>query len=404
MNNINFDELIDRRNSNSIKWNMAFGNIPLRDDQIPMWVADMDFKVAPEIADSIKKLADYGIFGYFDYNDYYDTVIKWHKERYNWDIKKEWLNFTQGLVQGFNIAISTLTHIGDSVLVLTPTYYPMFAGIKNQGCQIIESDLIYDEKTCKYTINYEDVKNKAKLPNVTAALIGNPHNPTGRLYSIEELSKLADILIENNVKIICDDIHCDIIVDPSKTYTPLASIKKYSDHIIAMNAPSKTFNLAGAKVSNVIIQNSEINNIFKLQMERFCVSTSIFSLAACKEAYSKCAYWVDEMRNYVWGNYNYVKDYISNSILKDYIKPVPLEGSYLMFADNKNLMKEFNMNQDDLKDFYCNSCNLSLDDGDAFGKAGIGFMRFNLATQRYYIEKAMNNICEAIKKIKKGVK
>ena len=311
------------------------------------------------------------------------------------------LNMLQDKVQGFNIAISTLAKVGESILVLTPTYYPMFAGIKNQGCQIVESNLIYDDKTCRYTIDYEDVAKKAKNPNLTVALIGNPHNPTGRLYSVEELSKLADILIENNVKIICDDIHCDIIVDPSKKYTPLASIEKYANHIISMNAPSKTFNLAGAKVSNVIIQNEEINRAYKFQMERFCVSVSTFSLAACKTAYSKCAYWVDEMKKYVWGNYNYVKDYIENSILKDYIKAVPLEGSYLMFADNKNLMKEFNMSQEDLKNFYYDSCNLSLDDGDAFGNAGIGFMRFNLATQRYYVEKAMNNIAEAVKNLKK---
>ena len=277
----------------------------------------------------------------------------------------------------------------------------MFAGIKNQGCQIVESNLIYDDNTCRYTIDYEDAAKKVKNPNLTAALIGNPHNPTGRLYSIEELSKLADILIENNVKMICDDIHCDIIVDPSKKYTPLASIEKYANHIISMNAPSKTFNLAGAKASNVIIQNEEINRAFKFQMERFCVSVSILSLAACKTAYSKCAYWVDEMKKYVWGNYNYIKDYIENSILKDYIKAVPLEGSYLMFADNKNLMKEFNMNQEDLNNFYYDSCNLSLDEGNAFGKAGIGFMRFNLATQRYYVENAMNNISEAVKKLKK---
>ena len=398
---INFDELVDRRKTNSTKWTKAFGEKPLKKDQISMWVADMDFKVAPEIIESIKEAADHGIFGYFTYDGYYDSVIKWHKERYNWDIKKEWLNFTQGLVQGFNIAISTLAKVGESILVLTPTYYPMFSGIKNQGCQIVESNLIYDDKTYRYSIDYEEVAKKAKNPNLTVALIGNPHNPTGRLYSIEELSKLADILIENNVKIICDDIHCDIIVDPSKKYTPLASIEKYANHIISMNAPSKTFNLAGAKVSNVIIQNEEINRAYRFQMERFCVSVSTFSLAACKTAYSKCSYWVDEMKKYVWGNYNYVKDYIENSILKDYIKAVPLEGSYLMFADNKNLMKEFNMNQEDLKNFYYDSCNLSLDDGDAFGNAGIGFMRFNLATQRYYVEKAMNNISEAVKNLKK---
>ena len=342
---INFDELIDRRKTNSIKWTKAFGEKTLKENQIPMWVADMDFKAAPEIIEAIKKEADFGIFGYFTYDEYYESVIKWHKERYNWDIKKEWLNFTQGLVQGFNIAISALTRPGESVLVLTPTYYPMFAGIKNQGCQIVESDLIYDDNTCRYTIDYEDVAKKVKDNNLTAALIGNPHNPTGRLYSVEELSKLADILIENNVKIICDDIHCDIIVDPTKKYTPLASIEKYSNHIISMNAPSKTFNLAGAKVSNVIIQNEEIMRAFKFQMERFCVSVSILSLAACKTAYSKCAYWVDEMRKYVWGNYNYIKNYIENSILKDYIKAVQLAQKQESKAQSGKSSTKLNDNQ-----------------------------------------------------------
>lgn len=401
MHNINFDEIIDRRSTNSLKWTLDFDGNPLRDNQIPMWVADMDFKSAKEIIDALREAVDFGIFGYFTYDGYPEVVVNWCKERYSLDIKREDVCFTQGLVQGFSLAIAALTHPGESVLLLTPTYYPMFGGIKSQGCHIVSSDLNYDEETGYFSIDYEDVERKAKDPNVTVALIGNPHNPTGRLYTIEELTRLADILIRNNVKMICDDIHCDIIVDPSKKYVPLLSINKYRDHIVYMNAPSKTFNLAGIKVSNVIIPNEDIRRAFILQMDKVRVSVSILSLAACKAAYSKCSYWVDAMKDYVWNNYLYIKDYMENGNLKGYIKPVPLEGSYLMFADNRNLMQKFNLGEDALKKFYTDTCNLSLDDGGAFGRSGVGFMRFNLATQRYFVEIAMKNLSEGLETLKK---
>lgn len=401
MNNINFDEIIDRRKTNSSKWTLTFDGKPLKENQIPMWVADMDFKVAPEIIEYLHEAVSFGIFGYFTYEGYHEAVINWCKERYSLNIKKEWLNFTQGLVQGFSLAIAALTHPGESVLLLTPTYYPMFAGVKAQGCQIVESNLIYDEKTGHFSIDYEDVAKKARESNVTLALIGNPHNPTGRLYSIDEMTKLADILIENNVKIICDDIHCDIIVDPSKKYVSLLGLDKYRDHIVYMNAPSKTFNLAGIKVSNVIIPNNEMRRSFMLQMDKSRVSVSSLSLVACKAAYTKCGYWVDLMKKYIWENYKFVESYMKNSNLASFIKPVPLEGSYLMFADNKNLMKEFKLNEEELKKFYSETCNLSLDDGGAFGKAGVGFMRFNLATQRHFVEIAMKNLSQGIEYLKK---
>ncbi len=401
---VNFDKIVERRKNetNSVKWNYGFDGNALKENQIPMWVADMDFEAAEDIGKAIiEYIKTYNSYGYFTFDGYHQIVIDWCQKRYNWNIKKEWISFTQGLVQGFSCAIASLAKQGENVILLTPTYYPMFNAIKMQGCQVVESNLLYNEDTLSFTIDYEDIAKKASDKNTTVALIGNPQNPTGRLYSIEEMSKLADILIENNVKIICDDIHCDIIVDKSKKYIPLASIEKYSEHTISMNAPSKTFNLAGLKISNIIIKNEKIRNAFAFECERFCVNTNILSLIACSTAYSKCEYWLDEVVEYIWNNYLYVKNYLENSILKDYIKPVPLEGSYLLFLDNITLMKEFNMSVSNLKIFYTNKCNLSLDDGIAFGETGKSFMRLNLATSRHFIEVAMDNMLSGFNKIKK---
>ncbi len=404
MRDINFDKIVDRRHNvtNSMKWNYGFDGSILSNEQIPMWVADMDFPAASEIQESlIEYIKTYNSYGYFTFDGYHEIIIDWCKRKYNQDIQKQWLSFTQGLVQGFSCAIAALAKPGENVMLLTPTYYPMFSSIKMQGCQVVESALLYDESTQHFSINYDDVEQKAKDKNTTVALIGNPHNPTGRLYSIEELSRLADILIKHNVKIICDDIHCDIIVDKSKKYIPLASIEKYSEHIISMNAPSKTFNLAGLKISNIIIKNAEMKRAFDLQCEKFYVNMNILSFIACKAAYTKCEYWLDSAINYIWDNYIYIKDFLGSSELASYIKPVPLEGSYLLFLDNIALMKKFDMDENDLRNFYTKKCKLSLDDGIAFGQTAKAFMRINIATSRRFIEAAMCNMLGGFRQLSK---
>ncbi len=396
MEHIDFDKIVDRRGNkdiNSEKWNYGFDGSELKENQLPMWVADMDFEAASEIKEAlIDYIESYNSYGYFHFDGYHEIVIEWCQKRYNWNIQKEWLSFTQGLVQGFSIAIATLAKHGENVLLLTPTYYPMFNAIKMQGCQVVESPLLYNKDTLHFSIDYDDVRKKASDSNTTVALIGNPHNPTGRLYSIEEMSKLADILIENNVKIISDDIHCDLVIDPSKKYVPLASVEKYSEHVISMNAPSKTFNLAGLKVSNVIIKNADIRKAYQFERKRFCVDNSILSMVACRAAYSKCECWLDSVREYIWNNYCYIREYFNNSILKDYIKPIPLEGSYLLFLDNSSLMEYFNMDVDEMRKFYTDKCLISFDDGIAFGQTSKAFMRMNIATSKSIIEKALSNI------------
>ncbi len=405
MGHINFDKVVNRRGNsdiNSTKWNYGFDGNALEQNQIPMWVADMDFEAADEIKEAlIDYIQKYNSYGYFTFDGYHEIIIDWCKKRYNWEIKKEWLSFTQGLVQGFSVAIAALAKRGENILLLTPTYYPKFDAIKLQGCQVVESPLLYNKDTLEFTINYEDVAKKSSDANTTVALIGNPHNPTGRLYSIEEMSKLADILIENNVKIISDDIHCDLIIDKSKKYVPLATIKKYSDHTISMNAPSKTFNLAGIKVSNVIIENPAIRRAFELERKKFAVGNSILSMVACRAAYTKCEYWLDSVNKYIWNNYSYVRQYLENSELKDYVKAVPLEGSYLLFLDNSALMEHFNMSVDEMRTFYTKKCLISFDDGIAFGDSGKNFMRMNIATSKSIIEQAMNNILEGFKTLTK---
>ena len=247
-----FDEIIPRRGTNSYKWDSA------RDaDILPMWVADMDFRTAPAVTEALKKRVEHGIFGYVRVPDsYYHAVIHWFDRRHNWKIEREWIIYTTGVVPALSAIIKALTNPGDRVLVQTPVYNCFFSSIRNNGCEMISNPLIYEDNT--YRIDFDDLEKKAADPKVKLLLLCNPHNPAGRVWSKQELIRIGEICLQNDVWVVSDEIHCELGF-PGYTYTPFASLsEEFRMHSVTCTSPSKAFNLAGLQIANIISADADI--------------------------------------------------------------------------------------------------------------------------------------------------
>lgn len=248
----NFDEIIPRRGTNSYKWDSANDA-----DILPMWVADMDFRTAPAVTEALKKRVEHGIFGYVRVPDsYYHAVIHWFGRRHYWKIEREWIIYTTGVVPALSAVIKALTNPGDRVLVQTPVYNCFFSSIRNNGCEMISNPLIYDDNT--YRIDFDDLEKKAADPKVKLLLLCNPHNPAGRVWSKQELIRIGEICLRNDVWVVSDEIHCELVF-PGYTYTPFASLsEKFRMHSVTCTSPSKAFNLAGLQIANIISADADI--------------------------------------------------------------------------------------------------------------------------------------------------
>ena len=257
----NFDEIIDRSNNYSSKWDnleLMFG----RDDLLSMWVADMDFLCANPVTDAVVERAKQGIYGYTSRpSSYFESVVQWMKKRHNWDVKTEWMLFSPGVVPALSFMVNTFTHPGDKVIVQPPVYYPFFSVIKDNGRQIVNNPLIY--KDGRYYMDFDDLESKAQDPQVKLLILCSPHNPVGRVWTKKELIRLGEICIKNNILVISDEIHCDILY-PGITHTPFASVsEEFALSSLTCTAPSKTFNLAGLQTSTIIIPNKIYYNEYK---------------------------------------------------------------------------------------------------------------------------------------------
>ncbi|MCF6466290.1 MalY/PatB family protein [Clostridium sp. Cult2] len=388
----NFDEVVERRNTNCMKWDGVeekFGN----KDVIPMWVADMDFKSPKPVMDAIIERAKHGIFGYTRKPDSYDeAIINWYKKRHNWSIDREWLSFSPGVVAGLTIIIRAFTHLGDQVIIQTPVYYPFYDVIRNNGCTIVENPLKFEGD--KYVMDYEDLEEKVKDPRVKLLILCSPHNPVGRVWTKEELTKLGEICIENDVMVVADEIHCDLIYKGYK-HTSFASISdKFAQNSITTIAPSKTFNIAGLQASSVVIPNEKLLIQYNEILNRHrTYHINVFALVAVEAAYRHGEDYVDQLMEYLERNLNYLIDFIDKNIPQ--IKVIKPEGTYLIWLDCRDLGMDIN----ELNDLMVNKAGVAFDDGYWFGDMGNGFMRMNIACPRKNIEKALNNIKEAIDNI-----
>lgn len=366
-----FDEIIDRCGTNCVKWDGAENP-----DVLPMWVADMDFRTAPAIIEALSRRVDHGVFGYTRVpQSYYESITGWFARRHGWNIDNDWIIYTSGVVPALSAIIKALTVPGDKVLIQTPVYNCFFSSIRNNGCEIVESPLVYADNT--YSIDFEDLERKVSDPKVKAMILCNPHNPAGRVWSRDELIRIGEICIRHDVVVIADEIHCELVM-PGYEYTPFASIsEEFSRHSVSCVSPSKAFNIAGLQIANIVCadagRRAKIDRA--ININEVC-DVNPFGVIALQAAYNEGAEWLDQLLEYIHGNYEYMRRFCEEH-LHDF--PITkLEGTYLVWMD----CRKFGMTSAELEKMLIQDAKLWLNAGTMYGKDGEGFMRWNIACPR----------------------
>lgn len=394
-----FNQICDRKNTNCFKWDFIqsiFGN----DDVIPMWVADMDFPVAIPIVEALKRRAEHEFYGYTKASaDVIQSIVDRMWDKYAWKIKPEWIVFTPGVVPALNITVRMLTHPGDEIILQEPVYYPFFPAVTFSGCQIVNNQLKLING--RYEMDYEDLEHQfharigmLPVPNrIKAIMLCNPHNPVGRLWNKEELTKLGDIAIKHDVVVISDEIHCELLFKDHQ-HTPFASISEvFEQNSIVCMSPSKTFNLAGLEVSSIIIPNKKLRHLFINTRTGILPEPNLFGYTALEAAYRFGDEWLDQLLDYLQGNLDFLLKYFANRIPK--IKVIKPQGTYLIWLDCRDL----GMDDMTLRNFMRDKAKVGFDDGFLFGSGGSGFQRMNIACPRPIIEEALIRIETMVNKL-----
>ena len=383
-----FDEIVNRENTACYQYDLRkkyFGT----DDVIPMWVADMDFKTPAFITEAIKKRLGHEILGYtFRSDSFYESIIKWLKTRHGWEIKRDWIEFSPGIVPALNLAVLAYTNPGDKIVVQPPVYFPFFSAIKNHNRIVVNNPLKL--KGGRYYMDYNDLKSKIDS-RVKMIFLCSPHNPTGNVWTEEELVELADVCLNNNMLILSDEIHSDLVFNGHK-HIPVATLgKEIAGNTITCIAPSKTFNLAGLSASVVISSNKKIIHKFRDILDHIHVgSGNIFGNIAAEAAYNFGYSWLEQLMAYLQDNLKFVINYFHENI--PLIRPVIPEATYLLWLDCRKL----GMPGQQLKKFFIDKAKLGLSDGPIFGKGGAGFQRMNIACPREKINMALQRLNKAI--------
>ncbi|MDR3286905.1 MAG: PatB family C-S lyase [Prevotellaceae bacterium] len=383
----NFDELIDRKNTNCDKYDkckQVFGTT----DVIPLWVADMDFKVAEPITAALKNRTEHQIFGYtFHGESYFESIINWQKRKNNWDIKKEWIIYSPGVVPGLNFAVQSLTNEGDKIVIMPPVYRPFFTAATDNNRILIENNLKHDG--LDYCIDYDDLDEKLK--DAKMLIFCNPHNPVGRVWRRDELEKVAELCLKHQTIILSDEVHSDLIFAPNKHIPVAALSEKFADLCITFFAPSKTFNIAGFATAVAVASNKKLHDAFSLHLKKLHLTDgNISGNIALEAAYTNGEEWLQQMLGYISENAKFVINFFQKNL--PVIKTKHPEGTFLQWIDFSAL----NISQPDLVNFLIKEAKVGLNDGTSFSEQeGIGFMRLNLACPRAIIEKALNNILAA---------
>ncbi len=386
----NFDEIIDRKNTNSLKYDFLMERRN-RDDLLPLWIADMDFRLPEDIISDIQKAVSHGIFGYSDVKEtYFISLQNWFEKQFSWDINKDWLIKTPGIVFAIALAIKAFTNEGDSILIQQPVYYPFSECILSNKRKLVNNQLAYKDR--KYTIDYEDFESKIVNEHVKLFLLCSPQNPTGRVWTKDELTRIGEICLKHNVIVLSDEIHCDFIY-PGSTHTVFASInEEFAMNSIICTAPSKTFNIAGLQISNIFIPNKTLRYAFREEFDASGYSQlNTLGLVACQSAYSKGEAWLKELKVYLKGNLDYVRNFINEKLPE--IKLVEPEGTYLIWLDCSGL----GLSYKELEKLIIDKAKLWLDGGIIFGRETALFERINIACPRSILEKAMKSLEQAIR-------
>jgi cystathionine beta-lyase len=383
MNKYNFDKIIQRENTDCVKYDgrkEIFG----RADVLPMWVADMDFEIPDFIRNAVIKRAEHPVYGYsFMSDEYYQAIIDWVKTRHQWQIKREWISYTPGIVPAINFAVMSYTSGGDGVIVQPPVYFPFFEAIKNNKRRQLNNQLIYDDG--HYHIDFNDLEEKAKSAKMI--LMSHPHNPTGRCWTKEELKTIGDICVRNNVIIISDEIHNDLILPGFKHY-PMASLSEEIANItVTCLAPSKTFNIAGLATSSVIISNDDLRKRFRKTLQQLHIlKGNLFGTVASTAGYRNGSQWVDALMQYVQGNFDFLAGFLKEELPA--VKLTHPEATYLAWLN----FRETGLSDKQIKDKLILDAGLGFSHGAVFGQGGQGFQRMNLATPRSIVEEACHRL------------
>ena len=387
-----FETVISRKNQGSYKWEQMYKEYPdLPDDIIPFSVADMELQIAPEIKEGLKKYIDETVLGYTGANDnYLEIVVNWMKKRHNFDVKKEWIVNSSGVVSALYDAIKAYTEENQGVIVFTPVYYPFYSAITSNNRKIIDCPLI--ENNRNYTIDFQKFEEFAKDKNNRLLILCSPHNPVGRVWTKEELEKIVEITLKNDLIIISDEIHFDILMKGQK-HTVLQTISdEISEITVTCTAPTKTFNLAGIGISNIIIKNEELRKKFIKEQEKS--SSHVFAalgFKACELAYTKAEKWFEQFLELINKNQQIVSEFFENKFTV--LKAPLIEGTYLQWLD----FRELGLKNKELKRFMNEKARIFFSEGYTFGKNGDGFERMNLAVPTHILEKGLERLYNAIK-------
>ena len=383
----NFDEIVERRGTNCVKWDESPD-----DEVIPLWVADMDFKAAPAIQKAILERAEHGVFAYTLVDeDYYTAVINWFRRRHNWTIHREEILYTTGVVPAMSVAVKALTMPSEKVLILSPDYNCFFSSIRNNGCEVLESPLSRREDS--FVIDWVDFEAKCADEKTTVFLFCNPHNPSGRVWTREELERMNDISLKYGVKVVSDEIHCELVM-PGYQFQPFAAVSEACrQNSVILNSPSKSFNIAGLQTANIICSRSDWRRRLDraININEVC-DLNPFGPVALKAAYNESEDWIDELNQYIWGNYQVLRDFIEKNLPQ--WRVCRLEGTYLPWVD----MSAMGVTSQALCDRLLREAKVWINPGTMYGPTtGEGYIRFNIATQRSRLLEALERIAKVIK-------
>lgn len=380
-----FDKTIDRRATNSYKWDSAPEGV------LPMWVADMDFRTAPAIIDALQKRVAHGIFGYTRVPDaYYDAVTSWFSRRHGWDIDREWIIYTSGVVPAVSAVIKAMTVPGDKVIVQTPVYNCFFSSIRNNGCEIVSNPLRRTADT--YEMDFDALERCAADPRAKVMLLCNPHNPAGRVWTPDELTRLGNICLRNGVTVVADEIHCELVYQGFK-YTPFASLSDAFLHrSVTCVSPSKAFNIAGLQIANIVAFDNDLRSRIDkaININEVC-DVNPFGVAATIAAYNEGEEWLNQLVDYLHGNYEAMAEFCRRELPEFPI--TRLEGTYLVWMDCSSL----GMPSDALEHALLDDARIWLNAGTMYGAEGEGYMRWNIACPRSVMLDGLNRFLNFVR-------
>lgn len=381
-----FDAMIDRSHTDTLKWSRKYlGENFNNEDALPLWVADMDFKVAQPIIDALVQRAQHGIFGYGHADDaFLQSAVSWQKRRNDWDIEKEWILYAPGIVPALGNIVNVFCQPGDNVLIQSPVYYPFYNVIRNNGCNVVSNQLIYRDG--RYEMDFDGLAQLAADEKTTLMILCSPHNPVGRVWLPEELERLAKICRDNNVLVVADEIHSDLIYKPNR-HTPFAKVADgLGMKTIVCTAPSKTFNLAGLQVSDIIVSDEEMRKKLHKKLAQGSHEPNSFAAVAQIAAYNEGEEWLDQLMEYLERNIDYIEAFVRDKMPR--VKFTRPEGTYLAWLD----FTDYGLAPEEMQELMQKKAGIALDDGYIFGKGGETFQRINFACPRSILQDAMERI------------